>query len=324
MKCATDEVVPQRVLQSATPQEFFSALWCLCQLFLRKSIRDLTYRIATNGTTLLLPDGIESKLESSSIAARTYAISKAFWLLEEWPKNFIEATKMANLCKYHFAPTWKQQPSWLSGIIEDELSKRTLGISTEKVLVAARLLEKDGVQVSKSSLRRALGVRESKSIDKVVKHRRAGTLDEFVRLCREYERQLISTSSARDQRASLLRDYLILLLSTLSAKKLEVICEVSHSELKALFACLNSKANSKSTEFKQHLQRAVELAQNCEPSAHATAKALFSNCDRMFVGRYGDRLAGHTVRARIAGDMRKVLPLELWNSADVFRQLFTI
>lgn len=322
VKCATEEVVPQGVIQTATPQEFFSALWCLCQLFLRRRARKLTQRIAPNDM-VLLPDGIESKLESSSIAARTYALTKAFWLLGHWPKNFIESTKMVDLCKYHFSPTWKQQPSWLSEIIETELSKRTLGITTEKVLVVARLIEQEGMQVSKSNLRRALGIRESKSIDKVVMHRRTGTLDEFARLCREFERQLISISAARDQRVSLHRDYLILLLSTLAAKKLEVICEVSRPELAALFAWLNSDANSKSIEFKLYLKRAVELAQNCVPSALVAGKLLPSNCDRMFLGRYGNKLAGHTVRARIAGDMRKVLPPDLWNSVDVFRQLFT-
>lgn len=322
-KCATEKVIPRGVLQNATAPEFFGALWCLCQLFLRKSTHHLTHRIAVNGTAVLLPDGLESKLESSSIAARTYAISKAFWLLEEWPKNFIDGTKMANLCKYHFAATWKHQPSWLSETIENQLSKRTMGLTTEKVLVAVSVLENDGVQISKSSLRRVLGVRESKSIDNVVMHRRSGTIDEFVKLCQEYERQLVSTASARDQRVSLYRDYLILLLSTLAAKKLETICNVSNSELRALFATLNREAIRKSPEFKHYLQRAEELARNCRPSARAAAKAPKTTCNRAFIGRYGDKLVGHTVRARISRDMRKVLPLELWNSADVFRELFT-
>lgn len=314
--------MPQCVYPGATTQEFFGALWCLCQLQLRKSSRHLSEALSKVCSSSAIMDGnVVNKLESLPITTRESLIARSFWMLLDWPRNFISASKVANLSRYHFAATWNQQPAWLSEIVETELSKRTMGITTEKVITAKQRLEHDGVAVSKSSLRRALGVRDAVAIDAVVIHRRRANIDEFSLICQEYERQLMSASTARDQRASIHRDYAILLLSALAGQKIEQICALSKVDLTHLLAILNAEADGKSSEFRRFLRRAEDLAQDDELSARAERSAWSDAC-KQFVGRYGEVLAGHTVRARVARDMRRILPAELWNSADVFRKVF--
>ncbi|WP_343583406.1 hypothetical protein [Herbaspirillum sp.] len=264
------------------------------------------------------PDSVEGKIESSSISARARLVTAAYQLLTNWPQNFLAAADTANLSRHHFGPTWKQQPIWLAETVEQVLSRRTIGITREKVLSVMHSLELDGKQVSKSSLRRALGVTEARAIDAVVSYRRKATLEEFALLCGEYERQLTVTSSARTQKTSLCRDYLILLLSALSGRKVESVCALTERDVRTLFAALHTEVDAKGDQFKATFQRAEEISGDDALWVRAGASQ-----ELRFASRFGRNLAGHSLRARIAKDMRNILPAELWNSADAFRGVFT-
>jgi len=113
------------------------------------------------------------------------------------------------------------------------------------------------------------------------------------------------------------RDYLILMLSALFSEKIETICSLTRMEVAGRLERLSAELATRSAVFRDVYSRAEKLSR--EPSMWGRAE---QKEEPSFVSRFGERLQGHTVRARIAKDMRDSLPSELWNSADVFLKCF--
>jgi len=317
LDCLRNGIVPDGFYKGATTQDAFAALWCICQLLLRKKTRFILHKefgVPIEACTSW--DGFV-KIESASIAARAVVLKAAFGLLLNWPHNFLRVAHAENLCFSHFTATKALQPHWLSDTVANELVKRARGITPQLVQSTIRQLQSEGQQIRKSSVRRALGVTESRAIDAVVEHRRRATERELATICQKYDGQIGVVSSARTQRVSMCRDYLILLLSALFAERIESICILTRAEVKGRLAGLATGLGAKSAVFRDVYARAELLSR--EPSMWGLAE---QQEEPSFVSRFGQRLQGHTVRARIAKDMRDSLPSELWNSADVFLSCF--
>lgn len=318
--CATQGAVPTDLGQATNSQDVFDALWVMSQLLIRSGARKIWSAVPVRlQTDVSLLDGIHT-VEMLPAPRRSKVIKAAYWLLSDWPSNFKEATRTAHITRVHFSSNWAIQPAWLSSYINKNLSVKKLGITEEQVRVVITQLEGEGLAVTKSSLRRALQVSEAKAIHALVKHRRHATRSEFTTFCAALEQRVATAPRSRDQKATLSRDYLIFLLSVLSDRCVEAVCKMSPRQVDCMFADLQFRSTIVGTpsEFRTALERANQLA---EQEEHLICDRNADSAHR-FIGRFGEELAGHTVRERFAKLMKLVLGSELWNSMDAFLGLF--
>lgn len=318
--CATLGAVPREMPQAANAQEVFDALWVMAQLLLRSGARQIWRVLPSSFQTSEPFINHAHNVEQLPSPQRARIINAACWLLSSWPANFHQATSAAKITKFHFSVTWDIQPAWLSSYIRENLSVKRRGLTEDEVRSAISQLEDDGLAVTKSSLRRALKVTESRAIHTLVKHRHRATREEFTTFCAAVEQRITEAPRSRDQKATLSRDYLILLLSVLSDKSMETVCKMTHAEVALLLKQLHSQSfgNSVPPAFHAALECAKNLAENEEPLICAQN----TESTQRFIGRFGDELAGHTVRDRFAKMMRLELGQELWNSVDAFLGIY--
>lgn len=318
--CATQGAIPTNLHQATNAQDGFDALWVMSQLLMRSGARKIWSALPVLlQTDVPLPDSIHT-VEMLPAPWRSKVIKAAYWLLSGWPNNFKEATRAANITRAHFSSNWAIQPAWLSSYINENLSVKRLGITEGQVRLVITQLEGEGLAVTKSSLRRALQVSEAKAIHSLVKYRRHATRSEFTTFCAAVEKRVAAAPRSRDQKATLSRDYLILLLSVLSDRCVEAVCQMSPGQVDCMLAELRFRSDIVSipSEFRKALGRANQLA---EQEEHLIC-GRNADSARRFIGRFGEELAGHTVRERFAKLMRLELGSELWNSVDAFLGLF--
>jgi hypothetical protein len=258
-------------------------------------------------------------IELLPVQLRSQVIRAAWWLLSDWPRNFAGAAAAAKMQWTHFMPNQQQLPVWMARYIRQNLSVRIVSLSTESVREAIAALQRDGVAVTKSSVRRVFGVAEAKAIHQLVPHRRQATTAEFARLCAAFEDRLGIAPRSRDQRATLSRDYLIFVLSVLAGKPIESICKMGGNEVEVLMRELQRRVEGREEEFQKAVRRAIKL-DRYEEQFISERKVNYLG---RFRARSGGPLAGHTVRERIARIMKFTLDSELWNSADAFLGLFS-
>ncbi len=157
-----------------------------------------------------------------------------------------------------------------------------------------------------------------KVIDSVMSRRNHARPDELMTLVHKFEHRLAVVSPSRDQKATLLRDYLIFSLSVLKHCPIDEICALSAIEVEKLIsgAAIASPTN---LEIEKSLKvRAKTL--NSEYGTYVRPKFLESDSPsgQWFIGREGKNFAGHALRERIAKLMRKDFALDLWHSCDAF------
>ncbi|WP_233149234.1 hypothetical protein [Herbaspirillum camelliae] len=318
--CATAGTVPREMRQAANAQEVFDALWVMAQLLMRSGAQQI-WSVLPSSLRSSEPFTIHAhNVEQLSSPQRAKIINAACWLLSSWPANFHQATSAAKITRFHFSVTWDIQPTWLSSYIQENLSAKRHGITEGEVRSAISQLEDNGLAVTKSSLRRALKVTESKAIHALVKHRHRATREEFTTFCGFVEQRIAAAPRSRDQKATLSRDYLILLLSVLSDESIETVCKMTRTEVAFLLKQLRSQSvgNNMPSEFRAAFECAQNLAEHEEPlicGQNAASK-------QRFISRFGDELAGHTVRDRFAKMMKLELDRNLWNSVDAFLGIY--
>ncbi len=320
--CATTQLVPAHLKQAKNSCEVFSALWAISQLLLRKN---------ASGIWKFFPDDFSkfdrgkfnfgegiNTIELLPNEARRSVIDAAYWMISEWPNHFVLISQKAHLSRYLFSPIWLSQPQWMTNVIEENLSIRTIGITSLQVHAAIDSIKDAGKPVSKMAVRRVLGVSESLAINEILSQRRTGSLGELKRLCGMFEHRLMTVSDSRDQKASLIRDYLIFLVSALLNQKIEKVCLLTKDSVATLLSTESLHGVSCTPLYKLISHRANQL-NDIYLEQYRLLNPDFLICDgRMFLARNGDVLAGHTVRDRITKMMKSGFPPDLWKSADVF------
>lgn len=93
------------------------------------------------------------------ICNRLYLLRNVFWLLQEWPKRFIWATKMAKVA-FHTLIFYKKQyplPYWVASAAILARDPRHSRISAEERESVKCFLEKRGLPVNTNQINRWLG-----------------------------------------------------------------------------------------------------------------------------------------------------------------------
>lgn len=298
---------------------FFDGLWVLSQLLLRRSGQQVLHLIPLEfydgprqpRTGPELIEGLPSSQRSNIVAC-------AYWLMEQWPERFLSIAKVAGITKATFIPTSAANPSWLTETLEAELARHNKHITPSDVSQAINKLRDDGQNASKRAVRHLLDVSESKVIDSVLSRRNHARPDELMTLVRKFEHRLAIVSTSRDQKATLLRDYLIFILSVLKQRPIGEICALSANDVEQLIS-RPTIATPNNLGFEKSLKvRAKAL--NFEYAIYARPRFLDSESSSKlwFVGREGKSFAGHTLRERVAKLMNKDFSDDLWRSCDAF------
>ncbi len=171
-------------------------------------------------------------IEGLASSQRRKIVAGAYWLMEQWPDRFLGIAKAAGVTKATFIPTSAANPSWLTDTLDAELARHNKHITTSDVSHAIESLRDEGRNVSKKAVRHRLEVSESKVIDSVLSRRNHARPDELMTLVRKFEHRLAVISPSRDQKATLLRDYLLFILSVLKQCPIDEICSCQPMTLK--------------------------------------------------------------------------------------------
>ena len=324
-RCASAGVVPPELRQAENSIEVFSGLWTMCQLLIRHQSGHLWELLPFEGSVpsfLAAVDDKSSEIELLPLAERVRVLRAAHWLLQEWPLRFLDVTSRGELSRHHFTATRAHHPRWLVELLEKSLARRKRGVTTAQVHTAIEEIKASGRKLSKSEVRRTLGVTEARAIDELLSQRRSATTGELIALCRKFEQRMATIPTSRDQRVTLLRDYLILLLSVLSGMQVESVCEMQESEVESVLA--TSTIITATDDPIRHLiiVRARQLNDEYASTARAELARLSADGSNWFLSRTGDSLAGPSVRERVAKLMRSGFPEDLWNSADAFTDIW--
>lgn len=253
-----------------------------------------------------------------SVAERISPISSALWLLEDWPDRFIKTAKLTGITGKHFLRTQSEYPSWMQEVVLDRFMLRNKWIGHAEVTQAIDVIKKRGDQVSKNAVRRFLNVTENRAIDDLLDQRRKATMDELFTLCRKFDRLVEVTPPARDQQRVLARDFLMLLISIFSGRRIEDVCKMTSSVVKLIVAAGQKES---ATDPRVGCIGSL-LVRLHDQYAHGTRPFFVVRGDKprvWFLSRFGEPLEGHSVRDQIAKLMKQDFDQDLWRSADVFR-----
>jgi hypothetical protein len=203
-----------------------------------------------------------------------------------------------------------------------EVFDRDLGervhLSHKQVDEAVRSLKNEGAKISKLRLRRELGVAESREIDRAVPHRRTALTDELLRLMAAFDAAITTSSHSRDQRSTLTRDYLIFLSSVQFNQRIEVIVAWSVEDGRTMLQSAQAKADNRGQFAEAFRTRTSALMLEYLSSIRPKFAAGSSANKSLFLSRFGLRLEGHSVRARVSQLMGCEFDSALWRSADAF------
>ena len=301
--------VPIEVSQCETVVEMLEGFWCISQLLMRRASAPLHAALSSEQEHIELP---WSTVELLSLPQRKAILGLAFQLMLDWPNRFLCAMRDAGMTRQHIARSQIPFPKWLSRVTDTNLTLRTR-VTNDAIAVAVADIRQSGRALSKMEVRRFLGISEAQALNAILSQRRRATFVELKLLCSYFERDLALAPEARAERATLMRDYLIVLIAVLKRVQVEKVCGMSREEVTATLA-----RYTLSTEFDELRCRALNLNDAYE---RTTRDVLASGRDAVnfwFISRFGRKLEGHSVRARVAALMRDAFPAELWRSVDVF------
>lgn len=325
-RCAFEGVVPHEMPQARDPSELFSGLRALGQLLLRVRSAKIWSVLPMFGVAphFETSSGIKvDELELLPVGERTRVLNAAYWMLQDWPHRFLSVASKAYILRTSFSGIQTTYPPWLGNEIARSLTKRRRDVTPESVRTVMATIVAAGKPVSKLAVKRALGVTEARAVDMLVPtQRRFATRAELLTLLGKFERLLKTTPDARDQRATLLRDYLIILVSVLSGLTIERVCALREHEMLKTLEHAPSVACTDVALRQLILRRGSEIHELYASVARPRLLGDAEDEGYWFLSRYADDLAGHTVRERITKLMGSGFEEGLWKSADVFLSIF--
>lgn len=322
MRCESHCEIPAEICQASSPSELFAALWVMCQLLLRRQSFHLWGYIPSEIKKTAFAIDATNKpysIELLPFQPRAQVIRAAYWLLCEWPSRFFGIVQKAKITRVHLSQTESIHPPWLEDVIEHSLThKRRNAISTEQVQATISALKASEGNVTKAAVRRAFRVSENREINASLSQRRHATTRELLLFCGKFEKRLKTTPASRDQHNTLLRDYLIFLLSVIGKIPVEDVCLITLEKFDVELRLPSGLAPYKNEVGRLLANRAKELGNIYATQIRPVWLTSSSNFNVWFVSRFGEPMEGHSVRDRIAKMMRSGFPDNLWRSADIF------
>lgn len=226
-------------------------------------------------------------------------------LVESWPYRFIEIFRQAQLTRVHATTTELAAPYWLARVCDEQLNRKRYVTTKEEALAAIALLRRGTTSVSKNSIKATLGVTESKALDAMVTApHKSLTPSQFARVARRIDDDILSTSKARDEQASALRDACCIAVAAWRGISFESSARVA-LDLAAELTCewtVHSPSNADQAFILARFTHWFDLYLHGVRPRFARSKP--SNA-AMFLTRFGLPYKGFGVAARFARALRK-------------------
>lgn len=307
--------------QAADALLYFDGLRAMCQLLLRRGGASLWTAVPAESGGLAKPsfESAVLAIEQVAIADRIEVLEAAAWLMDDWPERFVTVARKCGLSAENFSGRYHQLPPWFSTAVKTHLARRNRYVTPEQVQSAICACAAHGGPVSKSAVRRWLGVAESKAIDQVLGQRRRATPEECIRLVDEFEQRLEHSSPARCERATLARDYLIVLLSMLNGEQVETICAMEYATVeRGIRSLVGAGRENTQQDVRALISRARELQAFYAQEIRKRFTKASGRGTTWFLSRFGDPLQAHHLRQRVSNMMVGTFDANLWKSVEVF------
>jgi len=315
-----DGIPPRGAPQGISLQDYFAVLWSMSR-FVRRNfdplLRSLPLSFQPEPSLSIRRNVVLERLPPTS---RHIILSMASWLLEEWPIRMVNTCRTAGVSGQNFGCTEIKTPEWFDEVIRKHLFLHTTWITREHVQTAILELTAKDLPVSKNALRGKLGISESWAINELFDQRRTASVEELVRICKQYYVTLEHTPRSRDQQRTLTRDFLILLLSAFSGKSIEAVCSMAKTEIDMVLRAAQSRIGSDTASDVRFL---ADCLMKLDGQYHHCIRPDFQFRGQdipttWFISRFGKKMDGHSVRSRITQLMKASLDPKLWCSANTF------
>ena len=298
---------------------YWDGVHTLCQLMLRKSGGNLA-NFDFSPDHARCPHGLTSwrHIEEVPFDNRAKIVSTSEDLLRDWPTKFVTIALATGISKVSFSGL--KLPPWFRDTVDSQLVIRRRNPYSREYIQGI-IAEESSLHgtVSKTKIRRSLGVVENSVLNKLISQRRRAETCELLQMLKLFRQEIVSTSSERSKLASLQRDYLIFLLSVISQSSVLEVCQWSRKQcFDATEKGLNDIRNESFGIAVQETKRLLDIYQSLNHLHNSTVNGYY------FVTRFGFPVADHSVRRRVSAMMKFRFGSDLWKSVDVFTKVFLI
>lgn len=114
----------------------------------------------------------ETELELYSAEERLELILICFWLLDSWPKRFVDLCAETGLTRSRMSEAYVEIPFWLTKVVNEHLDRRPYILSAEEIFTAGEMLRSQGTVGSAKALGKILGVSRDRAIKAAIIWRR--------------------------------------------------------------------------------------------------------------------------------------------------------
>lgn len=157
------------------------------------------------------------------------------WLTKEWPSRFVRCMNNARITHSEFSTSEIEMPYWLWSVCKRHLEKKHYWPSVTEVAGAVALLKSTNRQVSKHAVKRLLGVTQGKALNVIgAPILRCLSSAELLAVAQLLNADLSVTSTAREARASLLRDACSIAAAAWMGVPLKAVARLSIDDGEAL------------------------------------------------------------------------------------------
>jgi len=163
-----------------------------------------------------------------SISVRHDLLRMVAWMTSGWPSNFVALMKSAGITNCDFSAMEFTVPYWLHSVSNEHLCGKRYQVNQDEARSAKAILSKAPKPISKIALKRQLGVTEGKALDVLLPARlKALSNDTVYTIMSMLDADILSTNSARDAKASAVRDACCIAAATWLGLSFSKVCELS-------------------------------------------------------------------------------------------------
>lgn len=248
-----------------------------------------------------------------SLSVRHDLLRIAAWLTRDWPGNFVVTMNTSGITACDFSAMEFTLPYWLEVVTNEYLYGKRYQVNQEEVRAAKAVLSKSKQPFSKLALKRQLGVTEGKALDALLPARMKALSNDTIRtiMCM-LEVDIQNTASAREAKASAVRDACCIAAATWLGLSFTKVCELTLSDgltLNRTWQALAVRDESASQLTSTHEIRVAQIFCRWGDLYANGVRHRFCRyqpeTNRYFITRFGRPSEGNGLAARFADLLRR-------------------
>lgn len=248
-----------------------------------------------------------------SLSVRHDLLRLAAWLTRDWPDKFVLTMKATGITACDFSAMEFTLPYWLHVVTNEYLYGKRYQVNQEEVRAAKAVLSKSKQPFSKIALKRQLGVSEGKALDALLPARMKALSNNTIHaIMGMLEVDIQATSSAKEAKASAVRDACCIAAATWLGLSFTKACELTLSDglaLNRIWQALAVRDDSDSQPISTHETRLAEIFFRWGDLYANGVRHRFcryqQETNRYFVTRFGRPSEGTGLASRFADLLRR-------------------